>query len=257
MVRSHINRLIKNKISLCIVLLMILIPVWDVFQIYFEFLKTGGDKLHPAHAFFLSGSSIGHVPQYVLLWFLPLFLLILGTEDSLQDFQTGYYNILASKIGIKRYIKEKMFFSFIIGFIVMTISLVVNLCLSLLLFYGGDYTRGLTEVSFDNIFTDFIMQNPYIGVLIYSFIAIIMAGFAGLLGATCSLFFKDRKYAYAATFFLWFIFVIQDQSSMHLFQPFSEYGLKDILPTFLIITITYLFISVIVYFYEVKRNEPL
>ncbi|KGX87698.1 hypothetical protein [Pontibacillus litoralis] len=257
MVRSHMNRLTKNKVSLCVFIVIILIPVWDAMQVYIEFLQVGGEKLHPAHAFFLSGASMGHVPQYVLLWFLPLFLLVLGTEDSIQDFRTGYYNILVSKIGIKRYIKEKMFFSFMLGFVAMGITLSINLCLTFLLFFGGDYTKWLTEDIFESSFTSFTIQNPYIGVLIYSLIAMILAGLAGLLGATCSLFFKDRKYTYAATFFLWYIFVTIDQSSMHLIQPFTEYSLTDTLPIFWVILVAYLAMSIIVYIYEVKNNEPI
>jgi hypothetical protein len=44
---------------------------------------------------------------------------------------------------------------------------------------------------------------------------------------------------------------------MHIIQPFTEYGWKDIVPSLLIISFSYILISVIVYFYEVRKNEPI
>lgn len=255
MFKSHLMRVSKNKLSISIFLIMVLIPAWDALLIYTEFKRVGGDLLHPAHAFFLSGSSIGHIPQYILLWFLPLFLLLLGTEDSLQDFETGYANILMGKVGKKYYYIEKMLFSFFIGFFAMALSLFFNFLLVSILFRNGTYTKGLSDVSFNDSFTDFVMQNPYAGLAIFSLIASLLAGFAGLIGASSSLFFKDRKYAYASAFFLWFIFILQDNSSMYVFQPFSEYGLKEIVPVFLVLSISYVFLSGLVYFFEVKKNE--
>lgn len=252
---SHLMRMVKNRISIITFIVMLLIPTWDAFLIYIEFKRVGGDLLHPAHAFFLSGSSIGHIPQYILLWFLPLFLLLLGTEDALQDFETGYANILMGKVGKKYYYIEKMLFSFFIGFVAMALSLFLNFLLVSILFWNGTYTKGLSDVAFNDGFTDFVMQNPYAGLALFSMIASLLAGFAGLIGASSSLFFKDRKYAYASAFFLWFIFILQDNSSMYVFQPFSEYGLKEIVPVFLILSISYLILSSLVYFFEVKNNE--
>ncbi|MGN7312689.1 hypothetical protein ACTHQ4_16485 [Alkalicoccobacillus gibsonii] len=257
MFKSHVNRLLKNKLSLLVLTVIIILPIWDALQIYIDFVKLGGDKYHPTQAFFLSGTSIGHIPQYILLWFLPLFLLILVSEDPLQDFQTGYHNVLINKIGRFKYLTEKLIFSFLIGLIAMMISLLINFLLVFILFNGGTYRNGIDEIIFESEFTNFIIQNPYMGVLIFSIIASLLAGYAGLIGSACSLFFKDRKYAYAATFFLWFIFVMFGDSSMHLFQPFSEYGLSELLPTFLIITLSYLLISTAVVLYEGKKNEQI
>ncbi|UOE94413.1 hypothetical protein [Alkalihalobacillus sp. LMS39] len=257
MFKSHVLRLTKNKLSLLALAVIIVLPIWDAIQIYIDFLKIGGDKYHPAQAFFLSGSSIGHIPQYILLWFLPLFILVLVSEDPLQDFQTGYHNILINKVGRMKYLVEKLLFSCLIGSLAMITSLLLNFIIVLVLFNGGTYRKGLEELSFDSAFTNFIIQNPYWGVVTFSLVASLLAGLAGLIGSACSLFFKDRKYTYSATFFLWFIFVMFGDSSMHLFQPFSEYGLDDLLPTFFTITISYLIISAAVVLYEGKKNEQI
>ncbi|MFP7255175.1 hypothetical protein SFC02_12805 [Terribacillus goriensis] len=257
MLRSHINRITKSKVSVGIFVLMVLIPVWDACQLFVEYLRLGGDKWHPAFAFFLAGSSIGHIPQYILLWFLPLFLLVIGTDDALQDYKTGYHHAIVSRIGLRSYLKEKLVFSFFTGFFVMLFVLLVNFILVSILFYGGIYAKGLNEITFESDFINYTIEHPYFGVFLYSLLACLLAGLAGMLGSACSLFFKDRKYTYAATFFLWFIFVMQENSSMHIIQPFTEYGWLDIAPALLVISASYILISAVVYFYEVKKNEPI
>lgn len=248
---SHMYRIFKSNLSKSIFLFILLIPTLEIIQI---FLQTSSVP-RPNFAFFLAGISRGHIFQIILLWFLPLYFLLIISEDSIEDYKTGYSNILISKIGKKAYYKEKIMSSFLISFITMFIALIINLLLVNLIFYRGTYYPQEGVILENNLLFTFSMKYPLITNFIFIIIASILAGFSGVIGASFSLFFKDKKYAYATTFFVWFVLVIKKNSLMYLFQPFAEYDVDVLLPILIASILLFILISVSVYIYEVYFSE--
>lgn len=255
MICSHMYRILKNKrswLSFCIVLC---IPFFEIVQLLM-YQKNSSEVFHPAFAFFLTGSSIGHAPQIMLIWFLPIYFLMLLADDPIQDYQTGYRYILISKIGKKKYVLHKMLLSFVLSFVTMLVALAVNFMTVSIIFSGGTFTKGVMELNIEgNALFQFSVNHPYITILVFSIISCFMAGFAGLLGSSMSLFFLDRKYAYAASFLVWFLMILKRDSIVYLFQPFTEYGLDVLIPTILFAKFVFLLIAIFVFVYEVKYNE--
>lgn len=254
MLNSNIIRLLKNNKNIVIIVFLLLLPSIEIIQIQFE-MKQSGIVPNPNFAFFLSGFSRGHALQILLLWILPIYYLILISENVIQDYQTGYRNILISKMGCKKYFLNKMFFSFIVSFLVMLFSLILNLIIVHIIFKGGIYSKfeGV-EILNNKLFT-FCMQNPLLANIFYSIVASIMAGLAGLMGCAFSIFFLDKKYAYPATFIVWIMLVIRDRSIMLIFQPFIEYNLKFLCPIFITTVLIISIISLTIYLYEVYYAE--
>ncbi|WNB92540.1 hypothetical protein [Bacillus sp. NEB1478] len=191
--------------------------------------------------------------QSLLLWFLPLFLMLLGSDTIIQDVQTGTHTIFISKLGKKKYYFQKLAVSFVISFTAMFLSLLLNFILVSLFFMNGKDTKDFTLQ--DNQLFRLSIEHPYLAVLFFSLLACLLAGFAGLLGSALSLFFQDRKYSYSAAFFIWFFLVLRDDSLMYLFQPFAEYGFDVLIPILLIALAVFILIPAIIYFYEVKYND--
>jgi hypothetical protein len=252
---SHIQRIVRNKINVMAFSILLLIPMFEIVQLLI-YQNNSEETFHPAFAFFLSGSSIGHAPQILLLWFLPIYFLLLGTDDAIQDFKTGYRNVLISKIGRKRYFLEKIVTSFTISSTTMFISLFINFILVSIIFFNGTFSKGLMEMEIgENKLFAFSVAHPFITITLFSILSCILAGLAGTLGASTSLFFLDRKYAYSAAFFIWFLLVLNKQSLTYLFQPFSEVDFDLLLPIFFLAISILITIPLIVFFYGVKINE--
>ena len=190
--------------------------------------------------------------QTILLWFLPLYLLLLGSDNAIQDYQTGIRNAFISRMGRKKYYLEKMITSFFIAFMTMFISLLVNLILVSIFFRNGMSNKGFTVPN--NFLFSISIEHPYLAVFFFSLICCILAGLVGLLGAGLSLFFLDRKYSYSAAFFIWFFLVLREDSLMYLFQPFAEYGFEVLIPILLIAITIFISIPALIFFYEVKYN---
>nr|WP_309100369.1 DUF2705 family protein [Fredinandcohnia onubensis] len=254
MFKSHMYRIVKNKISIFSFFIILFLPMIEIFQLL-QYQQTSEQVFHPAFAFFLSGSSIGHASQILLLWFFPIYFLLLGADDAIQDYKTGYRNILISKVGRKKYILEKLSTSFILSSAVMAITLFVNFILVRIIFYNGTFTKGLTDMEIsDNPLFSFSISHPYLAIGVFSIVSIILAGFVGMLGASTSLFFGDKKYAYPSAFFIWFLLVLNKQSITYLFQPFAEFGLNILMPIFLLAIAIFTFIPLLVFIYGVKFN---
>ncbi|MFC1286486.1 hypothetical protein [Bacillus paralicheniformis] len=249
--KSHIYRIAKNKLSLLIFLIMIFIPCIDI-----VLLLLTNTNYDPTFAFFLSGASRGHAAQMILLWFLPLYLLLLCADDPIQDYKTGFYQVLVSKVGRKKYCTEKIMTSFLISFSTMCVSLFINFIMVHILFFNGTFKNDLEQIKFpDNLLYTFSMSHPYYAILLFSIVCCMLAGLIGALGAGVSLLFRDKKYAYPACFFIWFLLVLKKKSLVYLFQPFTEYGLDVLLPI-LITSVSIFFILIfIIIIYQVKYNE--
>ncbi|WP_141603790.1 DUF2705 family protein [Terrilactibacillus laevilacticus] len=253
--RSHFNRIINNKLSLLMFTIIILIPLFDLFQLI-KSSNLFNIIYHPAFASFLSGAARGHAAQILLLWFLPLYFLLFVADDPIQDYKTGYRYILISKLGKKKYCLEKLMSSFIFSFSAMSISLLINFEIAYTVFYGGTYNNDLSKINLsNNMLFNISIDHPYIAYLCFALICCTMAGCAGLLGASLSLFFLDREYVYPATFFIWFLMVLKQHSLMYLFQPFAEYGFDILIPIFILAILVFSIIPALVFIYEVKVDE--
>ncbi|MBF2460878.1 hypothetical protein [Listeria welshimeri] len=249
--KSQLTYLLNNKTTQGMFILILLIPCIEIIQLYIM-MNPNEIDIHPAFAFFLAGSSRGHITQILLLWFLPVLSLLLGADSSIQEYQTGVRNIIINKIGKKSYILQKLAISFILCFSTMFATLLLNFILVSIIFVDGTYKMGLNGLGPLNPLFDFSIQNPYLADIGFGFIACLMAGMAGIIGTSASLFFLNKKFAYPAAFFIWFLMILPNKSIMFVFQPFTEYGFEIILPIFLVFSLIVLIIVGILYLYEVK-----
>ncbi|MGP7817837.1 DUF2705 family protein [Niallia sp. 01092] len=252
--KSSFLRIYKNRKSMIFFWIIIFVPLIEVCFLYINKIKWGTDY-HPAIAFFLSGSG-GHITQILLFWFLPIYFLIICSDDYIQDVKYGYNAIIISKVGKKIYIRNKFIMSFLVPFITMLTALVLNLILSYILFAGGTFSFGLFEMSFgDDLLHEFSLNNPFLTALSFLLNVSIFSGLAGALGASVSMIFKNSKYSYPAAFFIWFTLIILNNSLMNLFQPFTEYGFDDIIPAEIQYLLLLVLLPIFTFLYRVKTDE--
>lgn len=251
---SSFLRIYKNRKSMIFFWIIILVPLIEVSFFYLNNIKWGTDY-HPAIAFFLSGSG-GHIPQILLFWFLPIYFLIICSDDYIQDVKYGYNTIIISKVGKIIYIRNKFVMSFLVPFITMLTALVFNLILAYILFAGGTFSFGLFEMTFgDDLLHEFSLNNPFLTTLAFLLNVSLFSGLAGTLGVSASMIFRERKYTYPAAFFVWFALIILNNSLMNLFQPFTEYGFDDVIAAEIQYLILLVLIPILTYFYSVKKDE--
>ncbi|MCD7826198.1 MAG: hypothetical protein LUH14_09600 [Clostridiaceae bacterium] len=258
--RSFLDRIFCDKIKLTIILILILLPTADVFIILFQS-KT---EILPyaLYATFLSGYSKGHILQSLYLWFVPLYFLLITGDNCIEDYQTGYKSILVSKIGKASMIRKNLCISFMLPFLILVVGLTLNLIAAMIAFRNGAYSPMGGEYAVydalnmpETLLFKLSYTHPLSANLIYILAAAFLSGLISMVGTSFSLILHERKFVYSITFALWLGPLLMKNSSMLLFQPFSEYGFNVLMPIFLWITAIYVAIITAVNIWEVKFCE--
>ena len=201
--------------------------------------------IQPFIAAFLSGSSRGHIPQEMIIWFLPVFCLFIHADNYVFEKKLNYQNLIFVRLS-----KKKLFFlecisSYMIMFLLSFVSLGLNFIICYLLFKNGQATYYSTTLQ--NI-------NPF---LVYFIYFIVFCNIAGILSSSLkalSYAFPNSIILYSTGLGLWFLQISSPYSITYVMQPFIEYGLDYMIPSLLI----FLFISLIYFilgYYKITHDE--
>ena len=231
MTEYYFKRIINNPLNLTAIIVVMLLPMIDVFYSLKD-VYLGGSVLLPDLASFLAG-TIGHGAQTVLLWYLPVYFLIICADDCIEDHKTGCKYILISKLGKKKYLYINIIKGFVIGFTVMFVSLVFNLLIVHVLFNGGTYISAEISSSEKN----HLLQNSLLINIIYIIFVSFMTGILSMGASALADAIHNRFLLYPIVFIFWYIASFGDRPIILAFQPFSEYTIQDCLPmiTFVLI----------------------
>ena len=249
--RQQLNRIISDKKSIGMIIFMLVIPILDIVQIYYQdIIKFNGEmgKPYPLYVTFLSCYSQGHIFQMIYLCFLPLYLLVIVGEECIVDYITGYKNILKA--------------AFIVSFTIVFVGLGLNLILSQVVFNGGTNTPFDAEplkydsfVMVETFLFEISYTHPLTTNIVYILITAIFAGVLGMMGAALAISIHERKMVYALTFAIWFIPILFKNSSMHIFQPFMEYGFNVVVPVAIWCIVLYILVIITAIIWEKKIVE--
>lgn len=249
MLKAHLLRIMKNRLSLLFIIYIIVLPSLEIPLIYYFHINAGGNPPMPYCAFILAGYSVFQIPQKLLEWFLPIYLLVIVADNAATDYRVGYFNVMTVKCGKKRYFLDKLRTSFLVSFGVVLISLFTNLLLVNIVFRGGTEEIMSIDPAWPD-FTNLCLQNPILTDILYSVWFSFMAGLCGMLGAALTFFFKNRKLSYIASFGLWMILVAQKKSLALVWQPYTEYPLTTLLVISAIFIILYIGMTAMIALYE-------
>ncbi|MFJ8071671.1 hypothetical protein ACIQZD_22405 [Peribacillus sp. NPDC096447] len=251
---GYYYRLTKNRKTKAIVLCIVAIVIIDIFILIGN---VSSSWIMPHLATFLAASSLGHMMQILLIWFLPIFLLILCADSYIQDYKTGYRYIVATKKGRISYYKTMLIGNMSFSFLVMVGCLLLNMIITYFVFMNGEFDTGLTpDLSPENLLYTLANKMPAVSnviyIIIFGFFTSLCAGMATVL----SWCFPDIKYTYPLSFVIWFSQILGLNYSVALiFQPFNEVTLEAFILIFFKSTILFLAIIIVGFIYKVKSDE--
>ena len=200
MLRFLIKRNLSTLSTVMVLLWIFILPFleswWYIYQII-----QGNYAYQPDCAFFLCGNSvgIGHIFQGLYLWLIPLYCLVISSNDCLMDQERGYDNILISRIGKRKMLYRLLIKNFILLSVLIFLSLSLNLLCVHLMFRGGKYNP--SEISALNVFTMFWTNHPLLNNFVHILITSIIYGIMGI--------------------FFWLIEILKPGSLLLIFQPFQ------------------------------------
>lgn len=252
------NRIRINRLRVAVIAAILLFPILEIIYYFWDILKMGGSVLKPDYAFFLACNTvgIGHFFQAVFLWLMPLYCLFLCADDCIEDYITGYKNMLISRLGRKKYVDMHLRKSYILTFCIISCSLLLNLLLVHIVFYGGQHSPYSDELVTSH-FYQWEADNPFLANLLFIFMTAFISGLISMVGTMAGIVLHNKKMAYGITMLLWGIPFLQKKSLMLLFQPHSEYVLDTLVPLALEVILLYVAFILLGYCKEVyfeKKN---
>lgn len=258
LLQASAMRVLRDWKKMGVILLILMIVIYDLSLLLSEYIKHG-DAYYPAMAAFLSGNSRAHLPQMLLLWNLPIFLLILVGDNYIEERKKGVSAIIITKVGKRKYIIGKLIEGFTVSSIVMFSALLINYLLAIILFKEGVYDKQMFRGVENQPINQLLLYSAHHKNIVYFGFLLVATFLSGLCGMVCTavcLIFPEKIIAYPIAFLLWFLFVtIKGSSVMNLFQPFTEYDYDYLLPIFIKYISLAIFVILISYIVKVRRDE--
>lgn len=267
-IKSELYKVVKSTRSIIFIVVIFLIPfidlIMNICSVYLDYwLNTEvyidgiakSSIYHPVVGSFLSGISEGHIAQMLLIWFLPIYSMLIVGDSYIREFGCGYNNIIFTIEDRKNIVKGKIIVSFFVMFIVSLVSMMVNFCISQIVFLNGNNMLGLEGLGVVNGFVRKCLQHPNIAYVMYILMYSIIAGGCGILCSCVSFIIPDNRIAYPVVFFAWILQIISPYSLTYLTQPFIEYGPEYFLPALLIFVVIIAVAWNIAYISKVKKDE--
>ncbi len=252
----YFKRILRDPLKLTVTIILFSLPILEVGQIAWN-IYQGYEHPVPHYATFLALFTLRHHLHRIMFWFLPLFLLVIANEDSIEDFDRGYHNALVARVGKKNYVMTKLKGSFVLCFGIVFLGLVVNMILVYICFRNGDFVRDDWQgVSYtDRDLTRITMPHPVLTNMAYILLTSVLSGLIGTVGTALALTVKNRKLVYGLTFLLWFVPVNMESSLMYVIQPFLFVDYEVVVPTLLMLLFGYTAVIAAAAVLEVRSDQ--
>ena len=217
--------------------------------------KRGASAPNPWTATFLTSCTY-NICQVLLLWYLPLYLLLIVADDCIEDFKTGYKNVLIAEFGRKSYFGKNILKGFLIAFAVVFVSLIINLAMTQIVFAKGSYlsydTTALNEIT--NIKA--ALEHPAITNIVYIAVGSFVSGIVGAGAVGIAIALRNRLIVYPVVFAMWYVPSSVFKNSVILaLQPFTEYAITDALPALLFVVGINIAAVIFAYIKELKYED--
>ncbi|MGE9874345.1 hypothetical protein ACQQ9V_00200 [Hornefia butyriciproducens] len=232
-------------------MMMIILPMIEVFQVWWTCRQFGLEMYQPMYATFQSLPGIAfHIIHRIYSWFMPLYLIIIFSEPVIEDAETHIVNCLMCREGRDAYVRNLLRNSFVGGFSLIMLAMLINLVLCCIVFRDGTHMDMDPEDFPENTLYVLSHAHPLAANLIFAAITAFVSALIGTVGTAVALAVPDRKIVYGFSLLMWFVPLASKKSLMLVFQPFSEYGFGDLIPIFAVVTISYIIVIAVAVFWR-------
>jgi len=184
---------------------------------------------HYNYMTFLTGQNSVYL-QMLSLWLLPIWLLLYTSERYINDKKLGYDNILIGKLGKRKYIFTLIKVTFISGFLLLFIPLLINYIMAFLTSWDVPKTHSIDylyryEDAAKYSVEYFGWKHPIFINMLFIIVSSFIAGLLAVTSLCFSFVVPDKRIVYPVVFLFWFgQIIIRNGSVMDIFQPFTEWG---------------------------------
>lgn len=203
--------------------------------------------------------EVGFPFLIMVFWGLALWHLLIYNNILIKEFESGTYNLYLIQNNNNKYYIKKILSSFIIGFMLILIFLIINFTIWIIVDWNNPVSTSkyLDFVSPGDIAYKELAY-PYYSMIKKILLSSIFSGLLSIIITNIVYIFRERKYVYVISFFSWFYFMSSKNFNIALaLQPYIkfEHGVFYALKTLLFyISITIIF-TIFTYIYLRGKDE--
>lgn len=246
MIRRNFLQKRKNLIILFLIF-------WPSVQIIFTFINLLNDPqmyvIAPNQAAIIYDFNFGKIAENlfagVYMYSIPIVIVMLNSEDCIDDQTSHLKNSIVTRIGLKKYVILHLLKSFFVGFILVFCGLMLNLLLVHIVYRGGLFT-GLSRDFYDHdAYWTWMLNHQTLTNIIHITIYAFLAGLISLVGTITALQVRNKKIIYAVCVVMWAFLYINPYSIEVLIKSFRFIELKfQIIAFILTVTLCVLYVSI-------------
>lgn len=228
MIAYELYKRLHRKRNLIVLLFMLTIMLWDVYLVFKDAYINPANiypgtpmsivykwTYIPPHAAFLSGRSHGHIPQTIIIWLMPIYLLLLGAGDHCAEHASHMDDMTKIRSSHKAYY-AKLISQFLYITITFIILAAINYLVCLVVFRHGQYTSFLGK---DDLPLLLSSRSPYLSYITFIILFGLLSAFYATAITALSTLIPYRLIVWIVSFYAWYS---QLSYLPDLYQPFIE-----------------------------------
>lgn len=204
--------------------------------------------------------------QTLFFMAIPFLAAMAMADIYFVDKESGYLNVLFSKVDAKRYFRNLYCLNFCAGGLCLLMPLLVNLYLCFLVCPNRapdlivEGTNVVNYLGDDTLFPQLYYEHPFAHVCIYLLLGFIASGIFASIALALSFFVKNRFLVWISSFLINYVFIslsvaMTGNSQFALLSVCIMHGGAVTLQTVTIAIVSWIVVSLILYLIGVKRSE--
>lgn len=238
MLLSEINSIKNSKISrktIFYMVIMVLVSEFLTWQTYF----LQSDKsyphglpasqiINPPTAAFLSLNSSGEFLQLIIMLLMPVFLILITTQRTIERSQGSSNFVLDTRMGsVNKFLIKGQFVQFIFFATFYMILFTGDFLINILLFHKGISFKGMEDTSVHSQLLGLELSHPYLTYIGFIVVVSMAIGIYAVVIYVLALSLKKTFLVYPISLGLWIMMFAMPYSSSYFMQPFIEYDWKE------------------------------
>ncbi len=184
--------------------------------------------INPPTAAFLSGNSSGQYLQILLIWFMPLFLILINIQRALEKGKTnGHYIDYLRLDNLNKGMLKNELTNFGIFSLFFTTLFGLDFILAIILFHRGTSFMGMESAASDSHLLRLEINHPYLTYILFILVVSMAFGLYSVVTYVLALAVKKMVLVYPLSLGLWFLMIAMPHSESYFTQPFIEYDWND------------------------------
>ncbi|AFS01351.1 hypothetical protein [Lentilactobacillus buchneri] len=253
MLLSEISAIISSRRSKRTILICVLIVLlaeflaWQsnfpgLFQLYPNGIPSK-EIINPPTAAFLAGNSSGQFLQIILIWFMPIFIIMITLQRIIERTHGGSNYLLSTRMGTldKFFVRSELVQFFIFSTFYM-ILFGCDFVVAIILFHKGTSFMGMEDSAKYSHLLHLEIEHPYVAYILFVIIVSLAFGLFSVVIYVLALSIRKTILVYPISLGLWIFMIALPYSSSYFTQPFIEYDWNEYIGSL----ISFLLICVVV-----------